>query len=474
MATVSLEREVKLTSKREIALEELGGTPLETRFFTSTYHDTPDLLLARCGITLRRRLEHGKNTWQLKLPVDAGRTEVEALGPPSGPPAELSDLLAAVTRRHELGPVATLQTRRSGVRFESGGGAAEIVFDAVAVMKGQRMASSFTEIEVELIDGSAKVLHDGEKRLRRLGAKPGDGRNKLARALGLAQRAPARGGSHEERLRSFVAEQYEAILAADPAVRLGDDPEAVHNFRVAVRRLRGTLKTLRDSLAPDWVDHLRAELEWIGGVLGPLRDDDVLIEQLRSDATGLGESDAEALARVISLVELEREAARTDVLAALDHERYGTLLDSLSAASVELPLAGDKLDVDAQGAKAVKRLVKALDSLGDEPTDEALHAARIRGKRARYAIELATRGHSKRARDLIASLKQLQDVLGDHNDGVVGGARLRELAGRARAPRAAFAAGLLAQKRRALADDARTRLPAARRRVVRAGRKAWS
>jgi CHAD domain-containing protein len=474
MATVSLEREVKLTSRREIPLEELGGTPLETRFFTSTYHDTPDFLLARCGITLRRRLEHGKNTWQLKLPVEAGRTEVEALGPPSGPPAELRDLLVAVTQRHELVPVATLQTRRSGVQFESRGGRAEIVFDAVAVMDGRRMASSFTEIEVELIDGDAKVLADGEKRLRRLGAKPGDGRNKLARALGLAGRTTGSAESDEERLRSFVAEQYEAILAADPAVRLGDDPEAVHRFRVAVRRLRAALRTAGASLASEWADPLRDELAWIGGVLGPLRDDDVLLERLREDASSLGESDAEALGRVIALVEAGRDVARAEVLVALADDRYFALLDSLSTASAQLLLVGDELDIDALAAKDVRRLVKSLDTLGDDPSDDELHAARIRGKRARYATELATAASTKRARNLLDALKELQDVLGDHNDGVVGEERLRELAGKARAPRAAFAAGLLAQKRRELADGARSRLPVARKNVMRAGRKLWS
>jgi CHAD domain-containing protein len=177
---------------------------------------------------------------------------------------------------------------------------------------------------------------------------------------------------------------------------------------------------------------------------------------------------------VIAIVESERASARDDVLAALDSERYGTLLDALAAASLQLPLAGDKLDIDVQAAKDVRRLVKALADLGDDPTDEELHTARIRGKRARYATELATEGRSKRARELIASLKQLQDVLGDHNDGVVGEARLRELAARARTPPAAFAAGLLAQKRRALADVAKQRLPAARTRVVRSGRRAWS
>ena len=98
----------------------------------------------------------------------------------------------------------------------------------------------------------------------------------------------------------------------------------------------------------------------------------------------------------------------------------------------------------------------------------------MRAKRARYATELAAPADNKRAQTLIARLKELQDVLGDHNDGVVAERRLREFAAKARAPRAAFTAGRIAERRRALAEEARRNLPRARRRLVRARRKGWS
>src|SRR5438128_12663325 len=110
-----IEREVKLESKLPLDLDRLGGEPLEHRSFVSTYHDTADHLLARCGITLRRRLENGRNQWQLKLPVDGARREVEAPGAPSGPPASIADLLPAFLHRRELVPLATLRTSRDGV-----------------------------------------------------------------------------------------------------------------------------------------------------------------------------------------------------------------------------------------------------------------------------------------------------------------------------------------------------------------------
>jgi CHAD domain-containing protein len=341
-------------------------------------------------------------------------------------------------------------------------------------MDGQRVDTSFTEIEVELTSGDVAVLKTAEKQLRKLGAKRSDGRTKLARALGLAAKKPRSSGTDEEQLRSFFSEQYHAMLAADPGVRLGEDPEAVHKLRVAVRRLRAVLRTAQPFLLAEWVDGLRDELAWLGGALGPLRDDDVMLERLHSDSLALPDEDGEALAKVIELVEAERESARSAALAALGDERYIALLQTIEAATRELPLLDMKLQLDTLALKELRRLEKVLDLLDDKSSDEALHAARIRGKRARYAAELAAPARGKRAQTLIARLKELQDVLGDHNDGIVAESRLRKLAATARAPRAAFTAGRLAERRRALADDARENLPRARRRLARAGRKAWS
>ena len=110
-----LERELKLDPGREpIDLATLGE-PLERRTFVSTYYDTETRSLARSGLTLRRRVENGASLWQLKLPADEGRIEIELRAGPR-PPAELVSVLAAHLRRERLERVATLRTRRSGVR----------------------------------------------------------------------------------------------------------------------------------------------------------------------------------------------------------------------------------------------------------------------------------------------------------------------------------------------------------------------
>ena len=82
----TLERELKLQPDSDFAMPELAGESLEPRLFTSTYYDNSTRSLARCGITLRRRVEDGTSRWQLKLPRDEARAELEAVGGAEAPP----------------------------------------------------------------------------------------------------------------------------------------------------------------------------------------------------------------------------------------------------------------------------------------------------------------------------------------------------------------------------------------------------
>ena len=79
----------------------------------------------------------------------------------------------------------------------------------------------------------------------------------------------------------MIAVQVGELIAHDPGTRLGDDPEELHQARVATRRLRAVLRAARPLLDPGWTESLRAELSWLGGALGPVRDLDVLLDHLR-------------------------------------------------------------------------------------------------------------------------------------------------------------------------------------------------
>ena len=432
----TLEREVKLRACEDFTLPELGGEAIEPRLFVSTYHDTADHRLARRGVTLRHRLENGKGLWQLKLPAGAARLELEAPGGPATPPFELLTLLAGHLRGVPLAPIARLRTRREGIRADG----AEIVHDTVAVLDHQRVTRRFDELEVELLDGDERTLRRIEKALRRAGAGDGESRPKIFQALDLDFQAEheeaAADGSAAATLRAHLREQADRVLAHDPGTRLGGDVEELHQMRVATRRLRAFLRAGRDLLDPVWTEPLREELRWLGGALGPARDLDVLIDHLALGVKSLGRDRVEG-SKLLRTLERERRKARRVLLAALESERYFTLLEAL-----ERPIAtiADQPSLEEIHADEHGRLRKAVRRLGVDAPDEQLHEARIKVKRARYAAELL--GNDA----YVKAAKALQDVLGEHQDAVVAEERLRSLAGKQ--PTGAIAAGRLIERER--------------------------
>ena len=423
----TLEREVKLSPGDGFVRPELGGELQPTRRFTSTYHDTADLALARHGVTLRHRVEGGAGVWQLKLPRGAARAELEQAGPPARPPLELSALLVAFLRGRDLEPVVRLRTRRETVRVDG----AEVVDDFVSVVVGQRVTTRFRELEVELVGGEERTLERLAEELRRAGATTSSElRPKLYRALGLP--APVEAGRIPRRtppvaaLGLAMAEQARQLLVHDPGVRLGSDPEELHQLRVATRRLRAFLRAGRPLLDASWSEPLRDELRWLGGALGPARDLDVLVARIEDDVAGVGGEDA--FAGLLDALHTERADARGVVVEALSSDRYLALLDRLEHVAEPEPSGSRRTLRDLWSAEW-KRTRKAFARLGDASPDDELHAGRIRVKRARYAAELAAHELGKPGRAFVRAAKELQDVLGEHQDAVVAEERIRAWAG---------------------------------------------
>lgn len=115
-----------------------------------------------------------------------------------------------------------------------------------------------------------------------------------------------------------------------------------------------------------------------------------------------------------------------------------------------------------------------MDKVAEDPSDELIHKARIKGKRARYAAELVEDELGKRGAKVIAAAKRFQDVAGEHQDSVVAEERLRALARSRRAQRTALAAGLLVGRQRERRARAADELPKAWKRVEKAAKKAWA
>ena len=313
VAVYELERECKLDVAEGFLLPELPGERLRTVTLISAYHDTPDHRLAASGITLRRRTRARSVRWQLKLPAEGGRFEVELAGRTAEPPPEASELLAAHLRGAPLGPVATLRTRRLGRRVVRNEIAvADVFHDVVTVDDESAVRARLDEVEIELLPaGDERDMRRLAKTLRRAGAVVGDERPKVFRVLDLTAGAPVAVTAETapaERLGAMLAAHVRAMLVADPAVRLGLGSEPLHDFRVATRRMRALLRAARSGLDERWAEGLRRELGWLAGETGAARDLDVLVEELLPRISHLGDLDSEGGAHLLDGLGADRAA----------------------------------------------------------------------------------------------------------------------------------------------------------------------
>jgi CHAD domain-containing protein len=418
------------------------------RTLLAIYHDTPDLRLARWGVTVRHRSGDGSG-WQVKLPEgDDGpalvRRELSFEGPPGRVPDAVRSLVLAYARETALVPVARIRTARSGVNLldREGARVAEVVDDEVSVLHDGRVATRFREVEVELGERAPAGLLDAVvSRLQQAGAGAPDSMPKVIRALGARALEPpevapvplAKKPSASELVHHAVAASVARIMRHDPGVRIGDDPEDVHQARVGTRRLRSDLRTFAPLLKEEWLLSLRDELRWLARALGAVRDADVLLERLRRQAADLPKPDTAGLAPVFRRLAKERDQARAELLEALQSPRYVALVERLVEAARRPPCrkAADARAIDVVPelvAGPVRRLRKAVKALPDDPAPEELHRIRILAKRARYATEAAEPLAGGKAEALADALAGVQDVLGAYQDAIVAEAWLRSAA----------------------------------------------
>src|SRR3954470_4530101 len=349
-----IERELKLSVPPRFRPPDLDGVmegvtaaPLEPLSLRATYYDTRDLRLIRWGITFRYRSGEG---WTVKLPSTSSsemlsRQELRFDGGPRRLPADALDLLRAHTRRTPLEAVARMRTVRRPVelRDESGDRVAEVEDDEVSVFDGRRVAERFRELEIELADGfdGDALLAATLERMQSQGATTAPPVPKLVRAVGPMALEPPEVHADEvdesatagDVVASAIARSVSRFLRHDPGVVLGDDPEDVHQARVALRRLRSDLRTFGPLLDEEWAAHLRSEARWLGGLLGEGRGPDVLHDALMREADALPYQDAAALRAMLVELETARSQARTRLLAARRTDRFLDLCEEMVAAA---------------------------------------------------------------------------------------------------------------------------------------------
>ena len=388
------------------------------------------------------------------------RQELDEPGRSDEPPARLAALVLGTIRGEPLEPVATIATDRDVLHI----GTIEVSDDRVSSSVDGMPGPSFRQIEIEAKGpGDDPLLADLSRRLIRAGAKTTTAA-KLETVLGGRPEPEVvipqlRSDARIDVLVGYaLARSVIRLVGEDLTIRAGPHAEPVHDARVATRRLRSDLKTLEPYLAA--AEGLREELGWLGGLLGAVRDLDVLIERMGARIRELPDPDRAAAAPILAKLEDDHDRRRNELLEGLGSARYLALLDELIEAS-RTPRVADPADrrrarrvLRAVTRKAWRRTARAVDRLEPTPPDAALHEIRKRAKRARYAAELGRELFGKPARRFAERLADVQDELGSLQDTVVAEDRLRSLQ---LSNASAFVAGMLVCEERAARALARGR-----------------
>jgi len=466
MNRVSAEVEAKLLAERPTVLRaiarltQLGDYVLRPRATVrlhSVYLDTAAFTLARHGIALRVRRQGRR--WEATAKwagSSAGslhqRPEltVPLPGPPPSP-FELPDgplrtYLCAVVVGRPLRPILATDIRRQlldvlppGPGDTAAAPVAEIALDRVrlSAVDGTPATDTYWEVEIERLNGRkrdvtrvAALLQAQVPLLPSPTTKFGRGLQLIGGPAQFPLPVPVVGPADTvaAAARTIVWRHLQRLRAYDPGTRLGDDPEALHDFRVALRRLRAALRAFEAGFPGRFRVYLRKEFRWLGQITGGVRDLDVQLANLQRHAATLPEAHRQGTVALRQYLTAQRVERRDALLRGLESPRYFTLLHGLDdfvdgALSFARTATGGRDLVAPAGRRGVKRAFRRLrervDTVHEIPTPEELHLVRIAAKRLRYLLEFLEDLTGKNGKRVVKRVVALQDLLGAHHDAVI-------------------------------------------------------
>lgn len=479
---------------------KLGGISAgegKTLRLTDRYYDTEDWRLWRAGYALRVRSRGKSSEATLKSLAGAGeegikhRREIsEPLSSGAEPPTysegPVGVRVRALAGDRKLGELFEVHTRRLAYPLygEAEGEPevlGELALDETEIpVPGSEDPLRLERVEVEAQDMERLAPFVSELR-ESCGLSPASDSKFGAglRARGLTP--PGEPDLGPERIDptltlgvaayAVMRRQFVRFLRHEPGVRLGEDPEEVHDMCVASRRLRAALQAFEPALS-EKARRFEPELKHFAAVLGEVRDLDVQLERVEAWISASPEEEHGPLEELRGALRSEREAARERMLSELDSRRYERLVDTLSRTlrlghSRRNSLSGSPVTEAAPDLlrDAHRRTREAGDHLGPDSPAEEYHSLRRRCKRLRYLTESLEEVYGKPSRKLVKRLKSLQSVLGGLQQTEIARAQLRRLAtepgGHDLSHAAAFAMGGMAARHASGAAGLRESFPKA-------------
>lgn len=422
---------------------EAAGAP-SVRELISIYYDTADDVLRKAGVFLRVRATGDGYVQTIKTARGAGefleRDEWECSLPTHTPDLDAAagtalEPLLTDELRAALSPRFHTRFRRKAYQLDHEGAEVELAVDEGEITAGIKSAP-ICELELELKSGDRRALFSLAKTFAEtvpltLGVKTkaergfelldvGDNAFEKAQAVTVAPEMNC-----AQAFRTVARNCLRQVIVNAPAMCDGR-PEALHQMRVGLRRLRAAITLFGDVVADRDLEAVEDSLKWIGGELGPARDLDVFAADILEPQRAAHPDDPELEAVYRDVME-RRAAAYARAFEAGSSGRFrGALLDL--GAWIEIgdwennARAADPVTGYAAGklSKLRRTIKKKAKDLRDLNAAER-HKLRIRAKRLRYATEFfaATftgKKSAKRQNKSLVALQCLQDALGTLND----------------------------------------------------------
>ncbi len=486
----------------------LDGWSIEARptlHLQDTYFDTVDWRIFRSGFALRVRHAAGAAEATLKELRSASATQADRreLTEPVSEAGQRGLLeltgpvgtrVRAVVGTQELQPLFDVRTSRQRFALRRNDGTedvGEIALDETIISRPDGTPqANLQRVEVEALTPKSEGLEELVDRLRRECTLTPATDSKFAVGLSSVGFAPpsspqfgldlANGAMRIDEVALVSLRRHlSAWIAHEPGARLGENPEALHDLRVAGRRLDATIGLFAAYLPASW-QRMRPRLKMLMRAFGEVRDLDIARAALASFESELAEAERGALEPFKHYIQKQHARARVRLLRALDTSSTRRWFERLTHALVQptasrgrrtQPLAIDVL------AELVRKLYrkyrKAAERLSAESSTEDYHALRSRVKKLRYAIEAVASIYGKSADQFLRDLRPLQNRLGELQDAHLAQARLQTLVGQTRTEfpkETLFLMGRMAERQFALAAHARDRFDKTYRRLH---RKSW-
>ncbi|HEY7437839.1 MAG TPA: CHAD domain-containing protein [Acidimicrobiia bacterium] len=274
-----------------------------------------------------------------------------------------------------------------------------------------------------------------------------------------------------EVLRKALEQANGAIRSNAALILLTEDPETVHDARVAVRRLRSQLKTFKRCFDDPWRRELQHDLGILGDELAALRDSEVLLDLVLCQVARMPSGDRLAAAGLLPALIERRDNARREAMLAMASHHHMQVLERITVAATHArtsslgsqdarEVLAPMVDKEFRRTEAAARRARKVGSA------TSLHHLRLAAKRLRYAAEVLEPVAGKAAKRRSKRAARLQDVLGAHHDAVIAADWLRDASYQAASPTESFAAGMLAASVRRNARDAQRKWPTVWKRLA--------